>query len=307
MDTLAHSAMKTVQAHEEAEADRLSDLDLALENWARRHGACALVARAFALASRAVAQGHTCLALEQIPAALMSREQQQELPAALAQSPLVGAPATVRPLILEHDRLYLQRYHVYETRLAERLRELIATAPAPVACQRLLPEQGLFAHDAANPEASNWQAVAAFVALRHRFCVSSGGPGTGKTYTIVRLLRLLIENALAAHYSVPRVALAAPTGKAAARMVEAVRAGLEQMQDSADFDPAVLQHMPQSAHTLHRLLGLSGAGTRPRFHADNPLPADVVIVDEASMVDLPLMADRKSVVEGRRVEGGGGR
>jgi exodeoxyribonuclease V alpha subunit len=264
----------------------LSDLDRALAHWAARHGAEPLVARAFALASWDVAQGHTCLALEAIPTALMSADNQRLLAAALATSPLVGGPGDVCPLIVDHNRLYLQRYHAYETRLTRRLRELMAAEPSPVDSERLTPGHGLFAPDAAGPAATNWHTVAAFVALRHRFAVISGGPGTGKTYTIVRLLRVLIETALAADRPPPLIALAAPTGKAAARMVDSVQAGLADMA----ADPAIGHYVPKTAGTLHRLLGLTGATTQPRFNADNPLAADVVIVDEASMVDLPMMA-----------------
>lgn len=277
----------------------LSDLDLALANWARRHGADRLVARAFALASWAVAQGHTCLTLDQIPTALMSTANQAGLPAALEASDLVTVIETAtpaedvptRPLILEAGRLYLQRYHAYETRLAERLRDLMHAEANAVNVDALKPGNGLFAMDAANPSATNWQAVAAFAALRHHFTVISGGPGTGKTYTIVRLLRVLIEAALNANETTPLIALAAPTGKAAARMVESVRKGLDDMSADTAFDKQrVEEHVPQTARTLHRLLGLTGATTRARFNADNPLPYDVVIVDEASMVDLPMMA-----------------
>ncbi len=278
-----------------AEEASLSDLDIALANWARRHGADRLVARAFALASWAVAQGHTCLDLRHIPTALMSAANQAELLPALAASTLVGQAGNsgqTRPLILDQNRLYLQRYHAYETRLAARLRELMAAAPEPVDVDALAPGNGLFAADPANPRATNWQAVAAFVALRHRFTVISGGPGTGKTYTIVRLLRVLIEAALSrGDETPPLIALAAPTGKAAARMLESVRRGLADMAADGTFDDTLIaRHIPQTARTLHRLLGLTGASTHARFNADNPLSYDVVIVDEASMVDLPMMA-----------------
>ncbi len=282
---------------EAAEEANLSDLDLALADWARRHGADRLVARAFALASWAVAQGHTCLALDQIPTALMSAANQAGLREALTASDLVtvidgdaGDDTPTRPLVLENGRLYLQRYHAYETKLAERLSTLMAAEPNPVNVDALKPGNGLFAADAANPNATNWQAVAAFAALRHHFTVISGGPGTGKTYSIVRLLRVLIEAALREEQTPPLIALAAPTGKAAARMLESVRNGLDDMGADATFDKQrVEEHVPQTARTLHRLLGLTGATTRARFNADNPLPYDVVIVDEASMVDLPMM------------------
>ncbi|AWN17255.1 Exodeoxyribonuclease V alpha chain [Salinisphaera sp. LB1] len=289
--THEHATETPIDAVALAEDASLSDLDNALAHWAHRHGADRLVARAFALASWAVAQGHTCLALDAIPTGLMSAANQAELPTALAASELIGEPGEIKPLILENDRLYLQRYHAYETRLAKRLRELMAAEPNPVNVDTLKPGSGLFATDKANPNATNWQAVAAFAALRHHFTVISGGPGTGKTYTIVRLLRVLIEAALDKNETPPLIALAAPTGKAAARMLESVRKGLDDMGADTNFDPtAVGEHIPQTARTLHRLLGLTGATTRPRFNADNPLPYDVVIVDEASMVDLPMMA-----------------
>src|SRR5699024_7515331 len=268
----------------------LSELDHALADWARRHGASPLVAYAFALAHWAVTRGHSCRPLDAIPPALMPVQQQRELKDALSASPLVGVAGHSRPLIIDHARIYLHRYYSYESRLAARLRSLMATPPTAVDTQWLRPGQGLFAAEPQRPGATHWQAVAAFVALRHRFSVISGGPGTGKTYTIVRLLRILIETASANRQPPPRVALAAPTGKAAARMVDSVRDGLDEMTTDPYFDPDLLQHIPQSARTLHRLLGLTGTTTRPRFHADNPLPADVIIVDEASMVDLPMMA-----------------
>jgi exodeoxyribonuclease V alpha subunit len=268
----------------------LSDLDRALAHWATRHGAQPLIARAFALVSWAIAQGHACLALDAIPTTLMSADNQRLLTAALAASPLVGGPGDVCPLIVDHNRLYLQRYHAYETRLVHRLRELMSAEPGPVDIERLKPGRGLFAPDAADPATTNWQAVAAFAALRHRFTVISGGPGTGKTYTIVRLLRVLIETALAENCPPPQIALAAPTGKAAARMVESVRKGLDEMDADPNFNNAIKEHVPQTARTLNRLLGLTGATIMPRFSADNPLAADVVIIDEASMVDLPMMA-----------------
>ena len=293
------AATPQADTHAAIEEANLSDLDLALADWARRHGADRLVARAFAIASWAVAQGHTCLALNEIPTALMSAANQAALPEALANSDLVTVfdsessedDTPTRPLILEAGRLYLQRYHAYEKKLAERLSALMAAEPNPVNVDTLKPGNGLFAADAANPDATNWQAVAAFAALRHHFTVISGGPGTGKTYTIVRLLRVLIEAALREEQTPPLIALAAPTGKAAARMLESVRNGLDDMGADATFDKQrVEEHIPQTARTLHRLLGLTGATTRARFNADNPLPYDVVIVDEASMVDLPMMA-----------------
>ncbi|MDN5874302.1 MAG: AAA family ATPase, partial [Sinobacteraceae bacterium] len=283
-------------ADSEADEAGLSDLDHALADWAFRHGADELVACGFAIANWAVTQGHTCLALNAIPRNLMRAQMQRALPAALAASLLAGGPGSRRPLIVEDGMLYLQRYHAYETQLAERLRQLLAAPPELVDVARLQRGHGLFDVETEAHDGTNWQAVAAFVALRHRFSVISGGPGTGKTYIIVRLLRVLIESALAGDRPPPRIALAAPTGKAAARMVDGMRGGLEAMAAEPTSSSLITQHIPTVAMTLHRLLGLTGSTTKPRYHADNPVPADVVIVDEASMVDLPLMAKLAAAV-----------
>ncbi len=142
------------------------------------------------------------------------------------------------PLILDGNHLYLQRYWVYERRLATRLKELLATPPIPVDTQRLGPDGELFSWNWIASGETNWQAVAAFVAQRHRFAVISGGPGTGKTYTIVRLMLQLTESALAAGDPPPVFRLAAPTGKAAARMIASVRAGLHELHPSDETTPA---------------------------------------------------------------------
>ncbi|XLM20482.1 AAA family ATPase, partial [Chromobacterium piscinae] len=126
------------------------------------------------------------------------------------------------------------------------------------------------------------QKLAAALAARQRLMVISGGPGTGKTTTVVRLLALL-----AALSPRPLVmAMAAPTGKAAARLSESVRAA----RDRLDVDEEVRRQLPAKAETLHRLLGLRPGAEAPRHHASNPLPLDLLVVDEASMIDLALMA-----------------
>jgi exodeoxyribonuclease V alpha subunit len=205
---------------------------------------------------------------------------------ALAKSPLVGGPGESRPLILEADRLYLHRYWQYEERLARRFRDLIAQPAEAVDTGIFLPGGGLFDYGWIAPGETNWQAVAAATALRHRLTVISGGPGTGKTYTVLRLIRLLLDAAQAAGQAAPIIRLAAPTGKAAARMMESIHKGLTELPNSE----MLAGHLPEKAFTLHRLLGLRQGSTRPRHDRDTPLIADAVIVDEASMVDLPMMA-----------------
>ena len=129
----------------------------------------------------------------------------------------------------------------------------------------------------------DWQKVAAFAAATSRFCVISGGPGTGKTTTVATILALLIEETPSLGL---RIALAAPTGKAAARLQEAIKNAKARLP----CPEAVRQAIPETASTIHRLLGSIQGSPYFRHHEANPLPVDVVVIDEASMVDLALMS-----------------
>lgn len=272
------------------EREQLRAVDVALAEWCERHGGSAAVVLAMALVSRALGEGHTCLSLDASFDPAVPGEKRycgrEEFMQALEQSPLCGAAGERLPLILDNGRLYQHRYWQYETQLASRLGALMDRPPSPLDTGSLTRAGGLFDYGWVEAGQTHWQAVAAATALRHRFCVISGGPGTGKTYTVLRLMRLLVENALRDKAPVPRIALAAPTGKAAMRMMASIREGLAGMPDADALQP----HLPRQAATLHRLLGLRQGSTRAAHDRDNPLPAEVVIVDEASMVDLPMMA-----------------
>ena len=212
---------------------------------------------------------------------------------ALAESPLVecvetGAAASesTAPLVLEAGRrLYLRRYWEYQQRLASALRARIDDASAESSLDAACLDAGLsrlFPDSAAD----DLQREAARTAVRSRFCVLSGGPGTGKTSTVGRILILLIEQARAQGREDPRIQLAAPTGKAAAHLSVSLERSLSTLDVSDDIRAAI----PKSAATLHRCLGASSQVGRPFRHGlDRPLPADVILVDEASMVDLALM------------------
>ncbi|MNQ13463.1 RecBCD enzyme subunit RecD [compost metagenome] len=145
----------------------------------------------------------------------------------------------------------------------------------------------LSALDALVPEAlcCNGQKLAAATAAARPFAVISGGPGTGKTTTVAKLLAILVETGLQAGKA-PAIRLVAPTGKAAARLTESIGSALQAL----DLPPEWAQAIPTEAGTLHRLLGVIPGRSQFRHHAGNPLHLDLLVVDEASMVDLPMMA-----------------
>jgi exodeoxyribonuclease V alpha subunit len=244
------------------------------------------VLAAAALCCEALAAGDVCLPLARFANKRPWPDSDFSLPALeawrdqLLGSPLVGVPNDYAPLILDRERLYLARYQAYEQHLAEQL--LARAADAPEIDEQQLSESltRLFAFNQQSPD---WQRLAAAQAVRRRLAVISGGPGTGKTTTVVRLLAALLEQPGGERLA---IGLAAPTGKAAARMAEAIRNAKADLPVS----DAVKAALPDEAGTLHRLLGSRGDSPRVRHDAANPLALDVLVVDEASMVDLALMA-----------------
>jgi exodeoxyribonuclease V alpha subunit len=245
---------------------------------------------AVSLASNAVGNGNICLNLADIAGTdiLVDGSEQRvpmlgELHEQLAGTRVVGAPGEFKPLVLDGDgRLYLYRYWKYERDLARVILEKAGT-PGLDLDEALLGEglQRLF--PVSKGEGSDWQKIAAVAAVQKRFCVISGGPGTGKTTTVVKIIALLLEQAKEKSL---RIALAAPTGKAAARLKESIRL----MKEKLDCSAAIKLLIPEEVSTIHRLLGVRAGSVRFRHSEDNLLPHDVVIVDEASMVALPLMA-----------------
>jgi exodeoxyribonuclease V alpha subunit len=184
------------------------------------------------------------------------------------------------PLILDQqNRLYLHRFHCCEELIAYELHQRAAasSATAPQVARPLLVR--LFPNTGDSPDL---QQTAAALALLKPLLVISGGPGTGKTYTAARILALL--QALHSSDRPLRIALAAPTGKAAARLDESIRIARQALPDSLGHT------MPEQAQTLHRLLGARPGTEAFRHNRDNPLSLDLLLVDEASMIDLMLMA-----------------
>jgi len=201
----------------------------------------------------------------------------------LRQSGVVGWPGEFQPLILDsRGRLYLYRYWRYEQALRANLMARAEAFDAPLDEARLRAD---LAQWFGVPGAEcNWQKIAAATAVLRRLCVISGGPGTGKTTTVVKILALLL-NQYGAQQKPPRIRLAAPTGKAAARLQEAIREAKQRL----NFEPWLNEAIPEEASTIHRLLGAVPDSVYFRHDEAHPLPLDVLVVDEASMVDLALM------------------
>ena len=242
------------------------------------------------LLSQAVGQGHVCLDLEEIAGQLArvpGREEPLRLPdaasliTALRSLPTLGRPGEHRPLILDDaDRLYLYRYFRYEAQLSDAIRARAASESVGPDDAALAAQLDRYFAPSKNTE--DRQRQAALTALRWRFSVISGGPGTGKTTTVVRILGLLLESPGGERL---RIAMAAPTGKAAARLASSIAA----LRESLPCTDEVKRAVPGQVTTIHRLLGTLPGSTGFRHNERNPLPCDAVIVDEASMVDLPLM------------------
>ncbi len=249
---------------------------------------------AAALASKAVQEGHVCLDLMsagslapvedcRAPASTPACPPWEDWRKKLGRSKAVGVPGDYRPLVLDGaGRLYLYRYWRYEKTLADYLVARVRARAVPVDLP-LLSEGLRRLFGGSTGECPDFQKIAACLAVSRPLAVITGGPGTGKTSTVVKILALLLEQAKGSRL---RVALAAPTGKAAARLSESVKLAKRNLT----FLPAVTSLIPEEASTLHRLLGSVPGGSRFRFDAANPLPVDAVAVDEASMIDLPLMA-----------------
>ncbi|KJR99361.1 MAG: hypothetical protein VR65_16420 [Desulfobulbaceae bacterium BRH_c16a] len=217
--------------------------------------------------SAALEAGHSCLPLTDSEIRI------------LAGNPLVSDGGRT-PLVLHNGRLYLHRYYRYETRLAAQIRAMAAITFAPG------NEEALFDPYFAGggSAATDWQKEAAKIALKRALAIICGGPGTGKTTTVVKILAILMQAMESER--LPEIALAAPTGKAAMRLSESVGNSMKKLELPKNIENA----LPVTVHTLHRLLGVRRNSPQFRHNRENPMAWDVVVVDEASMVDLAMMS-----------------
>ncbi|WP_339135897.1 MAG: exodeoxyribonuclease V subunit alpha [Candidatus Electrothrix sp. GW3-4] len=249
------------------------------------------------LASAAVGNGHVCYPLEETPEQATLAELVQERCPDLEQwrkdllaTTVVGLPGETSPLILdEKNRLYLYRFSCYEAFIAAALRRRAAAQldldpqRAAQVLRRLFPRNE-------ESNSTDFQQMAAALALLKPLVIISGGPGTGKTHTVARILAAIQalhakqqEEQKGQRKKLLRIALAAPTGKAAARLEESIR------KAKLSLPEELRQDIPEQALTLHRLLGSRPGATAFRFNRENPLYLDLLILDEASMIDVEMM------------------
>lgn len=285
----------------------------------------ALLLLAAALASHQLGRGHACLDLADtlgdpgfalslppegegsetdadrplLPVDLLEGLSLEAWRAALALPGLVGQGDGDTPLLCLGQRVYLRRYWQYEGAVASGIGRRLGAAvegQAGVPTGRLAAALGALFPPVAGVAGPDWQKLACALAARSAFAIVTGGPGTGKTTTVVRLLAVLQTLALGGDEGKGepeplRIRLAAPTGKAAARLNESIAGAVAKLDLSALADgDAVRKAIPTEVTTLHRLLGSRPDSRHFRHHAGNPLGVDVLVVDEASMVDLEMMA-----------------
>ena len=290
-----------VEAHRRAQLLEDAEISIArrLMRMADERRPEVMLACAWAL--RAPRHGHVCVDLSDT--SLLEAGQQELLDAAelpwpeftgwretLVSTTLVAEASPTQPrtpFVLSGTRLYCERYYAYERRLARALaRRSSVTRPRPAAAL----ESALDAFFDAPGDEPDHQREAAAAALTRALCIVVGGPGTGKTTTVRRMLRSAFELADSSGHDRPRVALAAPTGKAASRL----RTSLLEGEDTG----SPLAALP--TQTLHRLLGRHPNNeTRFRYGRERSLPYDLIIVDEASMIDLALMTKLVEAVDER--------
>ena len=285
----------------------LRPLDRAFANFLHNEGGETdeAVLMLVALTSQQLGQGHICLDLEKAlgdpealfppededdpggPAQWLAEQNASDLKKKLKASAVIDEGPGNAPLVFDGERLYLRRYWQYEQTVAEEIASRLNSTLAPpeqlpALLEKLFPEED-------RRSTPDWQKIACALATRSALTLITGGPGTGKTTTVVRLLGLLQAAALegGSEKDKPlRIRLAAPTGKAAARLGESIGDAVDKLPVAEE----VRKRIPTEVLTLHKLLGRRPDSRHFRHHRHNPLHADLVVVDEASMIDLEMTA-----------------
>lgn len=240
------------------------------------------------LVSKKLADGHICVVLEkeelkteELPPHYVSID--QALKKIQNERLVTELNGEKQPFVLHKNRLYLQRYFNYESKILQRIQQFVTdeTKTEQLRINTLVQHrdfvQQLFP---STPEIVNWQLAAAISSYINNFSIITGGPGTGKTTTVAKILAILFH----LHGNL-KVGLAAPTGKAAARMAESLKSA--KLNVSENIKNKFQEIQPA---TLHRLLGYIPNSPYFKHHAENPLNFDVVIVDESSMIDVALFS-----------------
>ena len=275
-----------------ADSGLFSSLDIHFADFAARlaETETPAIPLAAALVSRKTSEGNICLDLAEfaskaLPTDTIVNDHDRYVCPALSDwieqllgSGVAGDGSINIPLVIDpKGRLYLHRYWEYEKSVVNFMKQRAPSVIEDIDYVRLKTDvQKLFRPQ--SPGKTDWQKIGAITAVTRSFTVISGGPGTGKTSTVARILALLYSQY--ERKKNPRILLAAPTGKAASRLQEAIGA--------ANLLPGKVE-IPQ-ATTLHRMLGTIPGSPYFRYNRNTPLEADIIIIDEASMVDLPLMA-----------------
>lgn len=298
MSTLVAGERFDFRAREGVPAnDAWRALDHAVARWVIAHGGSVLLAESAAWASLAEGQGDSALPLHG-PGA--GRHGSPVLDAAqlaqLKSQAMVGdgeeAEGNATPFVLDDDHFYLRRNYLHEVSVAALVRERREARRAEASTVSDDELDQLFQGARGEDVAAQRDAVRQVGGSR--LFVLTGGPGTGKTTTVLRMLLALSRVHLASHGALPAIRIGAPTGKAAARLSESLRQGAEAFAcdprtDKGDWSCELANALGAESGTLHRLLGSRGRHGGFRHNAGNPLPADIVVVDEASMVDLDML------------------
>ncbi|MGD9807215.1 MAG: exodeoxyribonuclease V subunit alpha [Deferribacterales bacterium] len=235
----------------------------------------------FALIFSATEGGNTCLDMSAISSLTFYKYYEKEINEAVSdktissliiKGALCEAPAMTAPFILRGEKLYMKSFYMDENSVAQFIRKR-----STISCnvRDILPMLDKYFSE------NSMQKAAALNAAVNSFSIISGGPGTGKTSTVFKLLAVLAEISA----EPLKIAVCAPTGKAASRLTESMQSQREAYQNEPFID-----RIPEKAYTIHRLLGMAGDSRAPMYNKDNKLPYDILITDEASMVDISTMA-----------------